>query len=53
VIAAFTSKTKKELAALIPAVAAMPDAKTAAAYLCVNRACGLPISKPSELIAKL
>ena len=44
VVAGFTSKTKKELAALLPAVADMPDSTKAAAYLCVNRACGLPLA---------
>ena len=53
VIAAFTSKTKRDLAALLPAVAEMPDSKKAAAYLCVNRACGLPLTEPSELAARL
>ncbi|MFI5350417.1 MAG: hypothetical protein ACHQ2Z_12795, partial [Elusimicrobiota bacterium] len=44
VVAGFTSKTKKDLAALLPAVADMADSAKATAYLCVNRACGLPLA---------
>ena len=51
VIAAFTSKTKKELAVHVPAVAEMGQGP--AAYLCVDRACGLPISEPAALAAQL
>ncbi|MFI5362420.1 MAG: thioredoxin domain-containing protein [Elusimicrobiota bacterium] len=52
-VAAFSKKTKKELSALLPAVAAMPESGTAAAYVCIGRACGLPISDPSALTARL
>jgi uncharacterized protein YyaL (SSP411 family) len=52
-VAAFTSRTKKALAELIPAVAAMPDSAKAAAYVCVGRACGLPLSTPAELERRL
>jgi uncharacterized protein YyaL (SSP411 family) len=51
VIAAFTSKTKKELAVHVPAVAEMGQGP--AAYLCVDRACGLPISEPAALAEQL
>jgi hypothetical protein len=50
VIAAFTSRTKKDLAAILPAVAEMKDA---AAYVCAGRACGLPIKDAAALAAKL
>ena len=50
VVAAFTSKTKKELAALLPAVAEMPDSTKAMAYVCIGRACGLPLT---DLTGKL
>jgi hypothetical protein len=53
VVAAFTHNTKKDLSALLPSVAAMPDAKAAAAYVCVGRACGLPISDPAALSSRL
>ncbi len=53
IVAAFTRETKKDLAALLPAVAAMNDAPAAAAYVCVGRACGLPASRASDLTALL
>jgi len=52
-LAAFTAATKGELAALLPAVAAMHDAPSAMAYVCVGRACGLPTSDPAELARRL
>jgi hypothetical protein len=52
-LAAFTSATKGELAVLLPAVAAMPDAPNAAAYVCVGRACGLPVTRAGDLAALL
>jgi uncharacterized protein len=53
VVAAFTAQTKKDLAKLLPVVAEMPDSAKAAAYLCVGRACGLPLSEPAELSTRL
>ncbi len=53
VAAAFTSKTKKELAALLPAVGEMTDSAKATAYVCVGRACGLPIEESAALTSKL
>ena len=53
VVAAFTSKTKKELSALLPSIAAMTDSTKATAYICINRACGLPLSDPAALAARL
>jgi uncharacterized protein YyaL (SSP411 family) len=52
-LAAFTRATKPALARLLPAVAAMPDAPHAAAFVCVGRACGLPVSDPAELTRRL
>jgi uncharacterized protein YyaL (SSP411 family) len=48
-LAAFTRETKAELAALLPTVDAMPDGPAAAAYVCVGRACGLPVSEAAAL----
>ena len=53
IVAGFTAKTKKDLAKILPVVAEMPDSTQAAAYLCVGRACGLPLSEPAALAAKL
>ena len=53
VIAAFTAKTKDALAVLLPAVAAMPAAPAAAVYVCVGRACGLPLMDPAALAKRL
>jgi len=53
VVAGFTAETKKDLAKLLPVVADMPDSKRAAAYLCVGRACGLPITEQAALTARL
>ncbi len=52
-LAAFTTGTKDALAAVLPAVAAMPDPARAAAYVCTGRACGLPVSDPAELKRRL
>jgi uncharacterized protein YyaL (SSP411 family) len=52
-LAGFTKTTKKELSALLPAVAAMPDGKEAAAYVCVGRACGLPVRDATALASRL
>ena len=53
VVAAFTRETKTDLSTLLPIVAAMPESPAAAAYVCVGRACGLPISDPTVLAARL
>jgi uncharacterized protein YyaL (SSP411 family) len=53
VIAGFTSKTKKDLAILLPAVAEMPDSPRAQGYVCVGRACGLPIADAEDLARRL
>ncbi|MBI3564309.1 MAG: thioredoxin domain-containing protein [Elusimicrobia bacterium] len=52
-VAGFVRKDKAALAALMPAVSAMPDAPRAAAFLCVGRACGLPTEDPAELARRL
>jgi hypothetical protein len=53
VVAAFTSGTKKDLAALLPSVAEMPDSTKATAYVCIGRACGLPLSDAEALSSRL
>jgi hypothetical protein len=53
IVAGFTAKTKQELAKLLPVVGEMPDSTKAAAYLCVGRACGLPLSEPAALAERL
>ncbi len=52
-LAAFTRSTKPALSALMPAVAAMRDSPRAAAFVCADLACGLPLSDPSELKRRL
>ena len=52
-VAAFTAANKAELSALLPAVAAIPEGPAAAAYVCVGRSCGLPLSFPHELSRRL
>ncbi|MBI2387922.1 MAG: thioredoxin domain-containing protein [Elusimicrobia bacterium] len=53
VFAAFARADRAALAEVIPIVAEMADAPRARAYLCVGRACGLPIEDPSELRERL
>ncbi|MDE2143845.1 MAG: thioredoxin domain-containing protein, partial [Elusimicrobia bacterium] len=48
-VAAFTDKTRDDLSALLPAVASMPRAPRAAIFICVNHACGLPLSSTAEV----
>jgi len=53
VVAAFNGETKKSLAELLPMISKMPDSESAAAYVCVGRACGLPIANAAELESRL
>ncbi|MFI5347603.1 MAG: thioredoxin domain-containing protein [Elusimicrobiota bacterium] len=53
VMAGFTKQTKADLSELLPAVASMPLAERAAAYVCVGHSCGLPLASPDELLRRL
>jgi uncharacterized protein YyaL (SSP411 family) len=53
VLAGFDARTRGAIVSLLPAAVKIPDAETAAAYLCAGGACGLPLRDPAELERKL
>jgi len=53
VVAAYRRADKDPLAKMLPVVARMSDSTRARAYLCVERACGLPTDDPAELRRRL
>ena len=53
ILAGYRGADKDALARVIPIVRDIPDAPRARAYLCVDRACGLPIEDPAELARRL
>ncbi len=53
VVAGYRAADKEALARVVPVVREIPNAPRARAYLCVNRACGLPIEDAAELARRL